>query len=236
VKTQVAIIGASPTRRYAPWADDNWTFLAINEIAQPRYDIHFELHPRRVQSAQDLAWLAQCTAPCYVLDPGEWAEGEIPQPVRFPLEWILEVTGGRRYFTCTFAMQIAWALAEGYTEIGLWGIDLDLGTHRERLVEKPCVEYWLGLAEGRGVKITLPRESTMLHRPYVYGLDYENEKANVERVVEDFGLGQTWWTEILDRLGFRYQGDAAEAEVHYLRIARAVKTGADAVRARRGDA
>jgi len=133
-------------------------------------------------------------------------------------------------------MQIAWALAEGYTEIGLWGIDLDLGTHRERLVEKPCVEYWLGLAEGRGVKLTLPRESTMLHRPYVYGLDYENEKANIERVVDDFGIGQTWWTEMLERLGFRYQGDAAEAEVHYLRLARAMKTGANAVRTLRGDA
>ncbi len=186
---KVAIIGASTRgRRHAPWSDNSWVFLALNEIWQPRYDIHFELHPRRVQSEKDMAWLAQCLTPCYVLDPSEWAEGEIPDPRRFDLEGILKATGGRRYFTNSFAMMIAWALTEGASTIGCWGIDLDLGTQRERLVEKPCVEYWLGLAEGQGVEVVLPPNSTMLTQRYVYGLEYEQEKAHIETVVSTFGV------------------------------------------------
>jgi hypothetical protein len=194
---KVAIIGASPSRKQGPWFDPAWECWALNEIAQPRYEKHFELHPRSVQSPKDFAWLAQCQRPCYVLDPDEWRPGEIPMPVRYPFDWVLEVTGGRRYFTATFCFQIALALAEGYEEIGLWGVDLDLGTARERLVEKPCVEYWLGFAQGRGVKVTLPPTSTLLSRRYVYGVDYHAEKADIEQVCREFGAADwhTWSDE-----------------------------------------
>lgn len=179
--TKAAIIGCGPSRDLAPWQDDSWCFYALNEIPQRRFDRHFELHPRSVQNDRELAWLAQCPTPCYVLDLAEW-EGTVPNAVQFPLERVLDVTRGRRYFTCTFAFQIALAITEGAHEIGLWGVDLDWGTERERLVEKPCVEYWIGLAEGRGIAVTLPRVTPLCSRQYLYGYAYHKEKAAIDAV------------------------------------------------------
>ena len=209
---RAAIIGAGDYRKYAPWEDDSWCWWMINEIAQPRFDRMFELHPMAVQNARELAWLAECPAPCYVLDLDECV-GKVKNAVQYPLERILEQTGGRRYFTCTFAFQVALAVTEGFEEIGLWGVDLDLGTQRERLVEKPCVEYWLGLAEGKGVTVTLPPGATLLARPWLYGYDYEDEKAQIEGVCDDLHLAMSriQLARILTRLERQYGGAAGDA-------------------------
>lgn len=206
--TRVAIIGAGQTRNQAPWDDETWCFLAINEIRQKKYHRHMELHPRAVQSERDLAFLRQCDAPCYVLDIAEWG-GLIPHPVQFPLAWALEQTRGRRYLTCTFAYQILLAIAEGFTEIGLWGVDLALGTLRERLVEAPCVEYWVGVAEGRGIKVTVPESSTLCRQPYLYGYDYVAEVKAVDAQCDEavMTLKKERWPAVLQRLGTHYGGE-----------------------------
>lgn len=180
-RDRVAIIGAGPSRAEAPWDDPSWSIWGLNEIAQPRAERWFELHPMAAQSPGELEWLARAEAPVYLLD----LDPRVPRGVRYPLERVLALTGGRRYFTCTFAYQVALAVAEGASEIGLWGVDLDLGTPRERIVEKPCVEYWLGLAEGRGVRVVIPTGGTLLRRPHLYGYDYDAERADIERVTDD---------------------------------------------------
>ena len=154
----------------------------LNEIAQKRATAWHELHPAAVQSARDLAWLRQCPTPCYVLDLAEW-DGLIPRPVQFPLDRI-KAAGFRPYFTCTFAMQIALAILGGFEEIGLWGVSLHLGTPRERLLERACVDYWIGFAEGRG--ITVSEDSGCARRPYLYGYDYEDEKLEGDIAVARF--------------------------------------------------
>lgn len=205
--TKLAIIGAGWGRDTFPWEDESWCVQALNEIYQPRFDRHWELHPMAVQNERELAWLASCPTPCYVLDLAE-AQGKVANAVEYPLERVLDVTKGRRYFTCTFAFQVALAVADGFKEIGLWGVELDFGTIRERLVEKPCVEYWLGLAEGRGVKVTLPLGSTLLQRDYLYGYDYDEELSAIKRVCEEalVGLPKADWPRLLQRLGARYGG------------------------------
>ena len=222
---RVAIIGAGATRNLAPWSDDSICWWAINEIWQKRFDRHWELHPMSVQSERDLAFLRVCPTPCYVLDYAEaknFSEVEyhgaifpgVPYAVEYPLEWVLEQTRGRRYFTCTFAMQIGLAIAEGFTEIGIFGVDLARGTLRERLVEAPCVEYWVGLAEGRGIKVTVPESSTLCRQPYLYGYDYDAEVGAVNKQGDDavMALPRERWPSVLQRLG-AYYGGADEARM-----------------------
>ena len=175
---KMAIIGAGPDRTNAPWSDTTFCFQALNEIRQNHYARHWELHPRAVQSERDLAFLRRCPAPCYVLDPDEW-DGLIPHPVRFPLDRIKAAGLRTEYLTCTFAAQIMLALADGFATIGLWGVELHLGSPRERFVERACVEYWLGVADGRGVEVV--NRSGLSRQPYVYGYDYHDELAWVER-------------------------------------------------------
>lgn len=196
-RRKVAIVGAGPGREYAPYTDSAWECWAINEIAQRVAHRHFELHPLEVQSARDLAALERITIPCYVLDdPALWkmpfpiasnggtvSFAGVPNPVRYPLER-LRAAGFRQYFTCTFAYQIALAILDGFEEIGLWGVSLHLGTPRERLLERACVDYWIGFAEGHG--ITVSEDSGCARRPYLYGYDYEDEKLEGDIAVARF--------------------------------------------------
>lgn len=193
---KVAIIGAGLGRKDAPWGDSMHCFWAINEIPQPQFDRHWEMHPLAVQSTRELRWLECCPTPCYVLNlddatrprdlPDERnivhdnpqrhvrAFTGVANAVQYPLERVLSLTGGRRYFTSTFSFQLAYALAEGFDTVGLFGVELYEGSARERTAELACLEYWLGVADGRGVKVTLGPIG-LAHRPYLYGYHYHEE-------------------------------------------------------------
>lgn len=174
---KVAIVGTGLGRASAPYGDPAWCVWALNEIPQPSFTRHFELHPMSKQSGRELAWLAACPAPCYVLDLADAARAGVRGAVQYPLRRLLD-GGFRRYFTCTFAYQIALALLEGFEEVGLWGVGLHLGSARERLVERACVEYWLGVAAGRGARVSA--DSGLAWQPHLYGYDYDLERAHVD--------------------------------------------------------
>lgn len=181
---RVAIVGASRRREQAPGfggPDPEWCVWAINEIWQPRYDRHFELHPlsKPPQDDRELKFLRECRAPCYVLalDPEV-----VPAGVRYPLERLRAAGLRNDYFTCTFAYQIALAIVDGFEEIGLFGLRLWEGSPRERLLEQPCVNYWIGVAEGRGVRVT--DASRLTDAPFRYGYDYDPELQYGKVVVE----------------------------------------------------
>lgn len=192
---KAAIIGAGLDRVDAPWADPTWCVWALNEIWQMRYHRHFELHPMAVQSVRELRWLERCPVPCYVLDLADSQRLDVPDDrpdpvgnperdyrrfagvanaVEYPKARVLAATNGREYFTNSFAYQLALALADGFEEIGLWGVGLYEGSARERTAELACLEYWMGVADGRGVKLTVgPR--WLGRRPYLYGYHYMDE-------------------------------------------------------------
>ena len=178
---RVAIVGAGLDRLRAPYGDPAWCVWALNEIWQPAFTRHWEMHPMRVQSLLDLAALAKIQEPCYVLDL-ETSREFVPNPVRYPLERALALAG-RRYFTCTFAYQLALVALEGFEEVGLWGVQLYWGTPRERLVEAACTEYWLGFLQGRGVRVT--QDSDLARQDQLYGYDYDSEVRAVNGQVAD---------------------------------------------------
>jgi hypothetical protein len=97
---------------------------------------------------------------------------DVPQSIRYPRERILSEF--RRYITSQTGWMIALALTEGVTHLGFYGIHYD---HQdERGWQLACAEYWVGLAEGRGVQIAIPPGSPLLRNPLLYG--YESHDAN----------------------------------------------------------
>mgnify|MGYP001619905490 CR=1 FL=1 len=83
---------------------------------------------------------------------------------------------------------IAYALMQGAEEIHIFGVN-QAGAH-EYLEEKGGVEYWIGVAVGRGVKVTINGEHSQLlkHKGrygggvlYGYVKPYENILADEER-------------------------------------------------------
>ena len=185
-RRRVAIMGATPSRLEAPLDDDEWEVWCCNRVFQRdsqkrlRADRWFELHPMNVQDETDWQWIRQCPFPMYLIEEAEGCQF----PVRYPIEEVCESAGFRPYFSCTFAYQIALAIYEGFAEIGLFGVDLDIGSTRERTVERACVTFWAGIAHGRGIKLTFPKNSTLTRHPLLYGYQYDDEKAFVEELME----------------------------------------------------
>jgi hypothetical protein len=190
IRSKVAIIGATPNYEEAPFDDPSWEIWGCNSLWRCcsdseglfRGDRWFEMHPMEVQTAEELELIQRCPIPIYTLKD---ETSHAPNSVRFPLEKLQKLFP-REYYTCTFAYQIALAIAEGFSEIGLFGCELGYGTPRERLVEKPCVEFWLGVAWARGITIHLPDNSGLASHKYPYGYDYDDELAYIDQQVSAF--------------------------------------------------
>lgn len=181
-REKVVIYGAGHGREQAPLSDLDWEVWCLNTIpafdaaGRMRCDRWFELHQRCAQTEDDMRWIARCPWPIYVPDDLLNAS---PNAVRYPIERVEASFGS--YFACTFAYQIALALLDGFTDIGLFGVELAYGTKRERTVEWASVSWWLGYAEARGVNVHLPFMTRLGVHPFRYGLEY---KAEIEAVDE----------------------------------------------------
>ncbi len=78
---------------------------------------------------------------------------EVVTQANFPLEEIVEAFG-TNYFSNTICYMLALALYEGYDDIHMYGV-----YSGEDIIylqkERPGVEYWLGIANGIGVDVTI---------------------------------------------------------------------------------
>lgn len=84
---------------------------------------------------------------------------EIPLSQAFPIEECVKEFG-QPYFSNTIAYMIAYALLKGVKEIEFYGVN-QAGSH-EYAEEKGGVEYWIGIAVGRGVKVTINGKDSQL--------------------------------------------------------------------------
>lgn len=145
--------------------------------------------------------LTQLNCPVYMVEKYK----DIPNSVRFPieemisefdplhrnLEWVnkqfqhsadLDWNG---YFTNTVSYMIALAIHDGYEEIGVWGVDMATGQGfqgGEYAVQRPSCEYYLGVAQGRGIKITIPDEADLLKTRFLYGFEAMKDLAFLSKL------------------------------------------------------
>ena len=200
-RKKLALLGASMLGDDPPPLDDPaWDVWGCNSLwnrhldreRRLRADFWFEMHPIAAQTDQELQDMIDCPVPIYIL-----TERDVPSIhthwITYPLDTVREVFGTRDYFTVTFAYQIALAIIFGYQEIGLWGVELWQGSTRETRVEWPCLMWWLGIARGRGITITLPSYSKLLWHEHLYGYDYD---ADVKQsAIDDRYVAVRWWEE-----------------------------------------
>lgn len=194
-RRKVAICGAPGVRR-VPWDDETFECWALNNFWNAARDSEGRLAASRwweqhqitpdadgpdagtpIQDANDMAWIRQCPVPLYTTEPVP----ENPNAVVWPVRSMARTF--RDYFACSFAMQVAQAIVEEFEEIHIFGLQLLMGTQRETTVESSCLNWWLGLAEGRGirVKVDVVHEPFLLRHPYRYGHEYWKERRWVER-------------------------------------------------------
>lgn len=172
-KGTVAIIGLAPgTREYfvddLRLCDEVWGLNQLHVLISPELQAHFtrwfQVHPyeemvqRQRPEHEHLEWLKQAQMPVYM----EAAHPDIPTSVRYPYEEVTMSLGGT-YLTSAPAFMVALALYEGFDQIRLYGIDMAGGT--EYVEQRPCMEYLLGMAMGKGIQVWLPPGCPLLKGP-----------------------------------------------------------------------
>lgn len=177
---KVAIIGTTPHRTQAPYGDDSWEIWAQSMPNLPRWTRWFEIHnPGILQSNHKPLWnwLIGADQPGMNLQPVpdgvrpiymRQAMEEVKGSVAYPKQAIEDMFGAH-FLTSTAAMEIAFAIAEGATEIGIFGIDM--ANSREWREQKPGVLHFIQAAKWRGIKVYMPTQCELLARPIIYGLE-----------------------------------------------------------------
>lgn len=130
-------------------------------------------HPAHIE------WLSKQTCPVYMqkVDP------RISTAVEYPLDEI--ISKYRRYLTSTIAYMLAlllyeheqyrwwkpWTWKMKVDSVVLTGIEMGVGT--EYMIQRPCVEYFLGKLESKGVKIGETLIGSSMLNGMLYAVDHD---------------------------------------------------------------
>jgi len=207
-KDRVYIIGTATTKDIVPWDDKDAEFWGVNNlygvpIPNAHYDRWFEIHniwqdPMRQnklirrnleefrgQKVMDyLNGLAKLN--CTVYMQKHWP-GLIPMSIPYPLDDVVNFFTSKgltldlcRYITNTISYEIVLAIVLGFKEIGVWGVDMAIGTEYES--QRPSCEYWLGVASGLGIKVIIPSQADLLKTRFMYGFEEKQQDLWAEKV------------------------------------------------------
>jgi hypothetical protein len=159
---KVAVLGLSPTTHdLAPLNDPDWEVWGLpwDRQAWPYMSRVFEMHDLRLlesvhsrRSSGYLEFLSDIGCPLYMQDDS------LPGATAYPFEAVAE-TIGEYYFNSSVAYALALAIHDGAEEIAIYGVDMKADD--EYGYQKPNMEYLIGIARGRGIKVTIPEASPL---------------------------------------------------------------------------
>lgn len=185
---KIAIIGcASPEadtkainrlRGYELWSMNN-LFIGFPDVTFTKW---FELHhftrkgSRYLRRGQNyygnyptikeyLQAINDLNIPVYMQKP----LAPVKKSVKFPFREIMKFFK-TQYFGCSFAWMIAFALyehlhGEKIDTIALLGVELST---YEYYYQRPSTEYWIGMAQGMGIKVQIFDTCNVLKAPWIY--------------------------------------------------------------------
>lgn len=180
-RDKVCIVGFAPSWIEAAWDSQdteiwclNEMYKVANQVKNFRADRWFEIHDLTSASKsgkEHQEFLKTCPCPLYVQKKVDW----LPNAITFPKEEILNYFDGKagaKYFTNSISWFISLAIMEGFKEITIVGVDM--ATDSEYGWQRPSCEYWIGLAEGLGIKVIIPPSSDLLKATQLYAFESNN--------------------------------------------------------------
>lgn len=201
-KNKCYIVGCAGSKELVPWDDPDAEYWGVNNLygvplKGAHFDRWFEIHniwydknlncllrrgnkDFRGQSVADyLKGLAALNIPVYMQK--YWVDA-VPNSVPYPLQEVIQFFKDKgltsdmaKYLTNTISIETALAIREGFKEIQIWGVDMAVGTEYEH--QRPSCEFWLGIAQGMGIKIYIPDEADLLKTRFIYGFEETKQMA-----------------------------------------------------------
>ena len=150
---KVAIVGLAPsTHGDAHWDDPAWEKWGLPWDAYwARMDRTFEMHDMRLLTSEHSK-----RKPGY-FDRLKDCKNLYTQE-NYPFDAVAQSIG-QAYWNSSIAYAMAMAIHEGAEEIGIYGVDME-GTD-EWGYQKPNMEYLVGVARGKGIKVFIPEQSSI---------------------------------------------------------------------------
>ena len=202
---KVCIVGTTPTRGLAPFADPSWQVWTIGpggrDVPGHRWDRLWEIHG----AGQWHTWpadfgkylddLSRVEPPKQVVTIRPVKEMVVDwayQHRKSPEDLAKEVTGswaanvvidrehiikkyGRMWLSSSFSWALAKALEEKVERIGIYGVDLEAG--EEYVSQFAGARHFIDLARALGVVVEMPRWCGLLRDPNPYPDRWETHEA-----------------------------------------------------------
>lgn len=162
------------------YCDETWAVNALGSVIQ--CDRIFHMDDVRIQEiraeanpesniAVMLDWMKTTSIPIMT----SRAHPDYPTLEEFPLEEVLNEFDAA-YFNSTVAYAVAYAAYIGVSKISLFGCDFTYPNANDAEKGRACVEFWMGMANQRGIKLVVPTNTTLLDAIYpdrdrFYGYD-----------------------------------------------------------------
>ena len=177
--------------------DEVWGLNAVGGVVQ--CDRVFHMDDFRVQElraaakpqsniANMVSWLKTYPGPIYTSVPNVI---DYPGSIAYPLEDVVNSVG-IAYFNSTAAYAVAYAIHIGVKQITPFGFDFTYNDSHTAERGRACVEFYLGMAKARGIKIGVSDRSTLMDgmespegRLYGYdgmNVDFDGEENGLLKV------------------------------------------------------
>ena len=167
-KERIGILGSGSGWNLFPFQSDHTVYCLNDYVYQERYQIKPDVlfimdildeKPLVVAGLSNLGDIVQRINKMGIPLVAPFKYAEIPLSEAFPLKECVKEFG-LPYFNNTISYMIAYALLKGAKEIDIYGVNQ--ASSSEYFYEKASVEYWIGIAVGRGVKITINGDKSEL--------------------------------------------------------------------------
>lgn len=177
-------------------ADEVWAINMLGDLFQCDYVFHMddiriqEIRAKALPESNIAAmveWIKTSKVPVIT----SRGHPDYPALVEFPLEDVLNELK-YDYFNSTAAYAVAYAIFLGVKKISIFGCDYTYPNAHDAEKGRACVEFWLGMAAERGIKIVIPQKSSLMDAMYdqqerFYGYDtlkigafHEGDKIKIE--------------------------------------------------------
>ena len=155
----IAIIGQGPGHEDAPKDMERWGLPWAKDYT---LDLYFEMH-----SKENRAYYKDDPAEV-IMDCGVRVLMDEPIPeatnsFQYPTDEILDLVGG--YIESSVGYAFAYAIFAEVDEISLYGVSGDDGYTSQR----PNLEYLIGFARARGIKVNVQKNSHLLRSNFAEG-------------------------------------------------------------------
>lgn len=183
------------------YADEVWAINAMGDVIACDLVVHMDdVRIQEIRAAakpdSNIAAMLQFLKTTNTPVMTSRAHPDYPALFEFPLEEVANHVG-EVYFNNTVAYAVVYAIYLGVDEISLFGCDYIYPNASKGEAGRACVEYWLGYAQSRGIRVNLPN-STPLCDSYkavsnddVYAYGYDTLKIKYEPR-EDGGMKFTF--------------------------------------------